>query len=516
MKKNHLFLVLLAFSTIAKAQSAPEIQWQKSLGGSDSEDAYSVQQTSDGGFIVAGRSESTDGDVSENHGDGDYWVVKLDSSGVIVWEKSLGGSGTEVASSVQQTADGGYIVAGESSSDDGDVSGNHGNYDYWVVKLGSSGDIVWQKSLGGSGSEAARSVQQTADGGYIVAGYSYSDDGDVSGNNGSYDYWVVKLDGSGTIVWQKSLGGSGYDEAYSVQQTSDGGYIVAGYANSDDGDVSGNHGNADYWVVKLNGSGNIVWQKPLGGSGSEVAYSVQQTADGGYIVAGLSESNDGDVSGNHGNTDYWVVKLDSGGDMVWQKSLGGTDGDAAYSVRQTADGGYVVAGYANSDDGDVSGNHGSQDYWVVKLDGSGDIVWQKSLGGNDGDFASSIQQTADGGYIVAGYSYSDDGDVTGHHGTYEYADYWVVKLSADGMAVQDIAAGNLMMYPNPTRDFVNLQGLEKGTNIRIFDMSGKTVYTGTAANETLQISIQNLNSGIYAVEFEQNGKKYAKKLIVKE
>ncbi|UCH15292.1 MAG: hypothetical protein JSV22_04830, partial [Bacteroidales bacterium] len=232
---------------------------------------------------------------------------------LIEWQKSLGGSCGDEAHSIKQTSDGGYIVAGLSCSNNGDVSENNGNYDYWIVKLTSTGEIEWQKSHGGNEAEWAYSIQQTSDGGYIVAGVSQSNDGDVSGNHGTYDYWIVKLTSIGVLDWQKSLGGSDEDMAYSIQQTSDGGYIVAGRSESSDGDVSGNHGSSDFWIVKLNPSGEIDWQRTLGGSGDDYANSIQQTTDGGYIVAGGSNSNDGDVSGNHGYGDYWVVKLTSTG-----------------------------------------------------------------------------------------------------------------------------------------------------------------------------------------------------------
>ncbi|MCL5037335.1 MAG: hypothetical protein M1269_09505 [Chloroflexi bacterium] len=352
----------------------PSLQtWAKCLGGSGAEYAYSVQQTSDGGYIIAGKAFSNDGDVSGNHGNGDYWVVKLDNTGNIEWQKCLGGSGYEEAWSIQQTADGGYVVAGGTWSDDGDVSGLHGHWDYWIVKLGNAGNIEWQKCLGGSSDELAYSIQQTSDGGHIVAGGTYSNDGDVSGNHGTWDYWIVKLGNAGNIEWQKCLGGSGYEEARSIQQTADGGYIITGFTDSNDGDVSGNHGTWDYWVVKLDDEGSIVWQKCLGGSNDDNAYSIQQTSDRGYVITGETRSNDGDVSGHHGDTDYWVVKLDNTGNIVWQKCLGGTDDDRSYSILQATEGGYVVAGRTYSNDGDVSGNHGSDDYWVVKLDDEGGL-----------------------------------------------------------------------------------------------------------------------------------------------
>jgi hypothetical protein len=425
--KNLLFTSIVTLLSVTFSLAQPTVQWQKSVGGTGNDYAESIQQTNDGGYIVVGISYSNDGDVSGNQGASDCWVVKLNAFGTIEWEKSMGGSGDDNARLIQQTNDGGYIFIGPSDSNDGDVSGNHGNLDYWAVKLTSTGVIEWQKSLGGTGYEYAQYIQQTSDGGYIAAGSSFSNDGDVSGNHGGFDCWVVKLNNEGTIVWQKSLGGLSNDEAESIQQTNDGGFILAGHSDSNDGDVSGNHGGPDYWVVKLSSIGTIEWQKSLGGSGSDQAKSVQQTNDGGYIVAGYTSSNDGDVSVNYGYLDYWVVKLNSLGTIEWQKTLGGSDFDLAQSIQQTNDGEYIVAGYSYSNDVDVQSSQGNQDFWVVKLSNIGTIEWEKSLGGSGLENASSIQQTNEGGFIVAGSSNSNDGDVSGNQGNF---DYWVVQLKS--------------------------------------------------------------------------------------
>ncbi|MBA2421900.1 MAG: T9SS C-terminal target domain-containing protein, partial [Chitinophagales bacterium] len=276
----------------------------------------------------------------------------------IEWQKCLGGSNNEAAFSIEQTAEGNFIVAGYSDSNDGDVTGNHGSDDYWIVKLDPASNILWQKSLGGNSIDEANSINQTADGGFIVAGFSYSNNGDVTGNNGADDYWIVKLDSTGDILWEKSLGGSGDDGANCIQQTFDGGFIVTGWSSSNDGDVTGNHGLWDYWLVKLDTSGSLEWEKSFGGSLNDMAYSVQQTIDGGFIVAGYSESSDGDVSGNHGFRDYWIIKTDADGNLLWQTFLGGTEYDEAHSIIQLKEGGYLVAGFAGSAYGDVTGNHG--------------------------------------------------------------------------------------------------------------------------------------------------------------
>jgi len=416
---------------------------KKLFGGGNADVPTSIQLTNDGGYLIAGHAmSSANGDVTgTNHGQQDYWIVKIDATGNISWNRLLGGNSQDIANSIRQTIGGGCIVAGYSqSSANGDVTGtNHGPYDYWIVKLDGTGNIVWNKLLGGSGTDLARSVQQTTDGGYIVAGHSYSSaNGDVTNTNrGSGDNWIVKLDEAGNIAWNKLLGGSGTDQAYSIQQTSDGGYIVAGVSSSSaNNDVTQtNHGGDDYWIVKLDGSGNILWNKLLGGIGQETATSIQQTIDGGYIVAGYSTSTvSGDVTGTtHGSYDYWIVKLDGLGNIVWNKLLGGSAIDNAQSIEQTNDRGYIVAGFSTSSaSGDVTGtSHGDFDYWIVKLDALGNIMWNKLLGGNFTDQAYSIKETPDGGYIVAGYSISSaNGDVTGtNHGTY---DFWIVKLDRNG------------------------------------------------------------------------------------
>lgn len=407
---------------------APSIEWQKCFGRKGRDIASSIQQTIDGGYIITGYSESDSSNVKGNHDDDNCWIVKLSSFGSIEWQKSFGGSGSDYAESLQQTTDSGYIIAGRSDSNSGDITGNHGLFDYWIIKLSSDGSAQWQKSLGGSLGDGASSIQQTNDGGYIVAGDATSNDGDVSGNHGYQDYWVVKLTKYGSVEWQKSLGGSGQDHARSIQKTSDGGYIVVGDSESNDGDVTGNHDMADSWIVKLTSDGSIEWQKSLGGSDYDYATSIQKTSDGGYIVACCAGSSDGDVTGNHGSSDSWILKLASDGSTQWQKCFGGSFDDTANSIQQTNDGGYIVAGISYSNNGDITESHGDGgDYWILKLSSIGTIEWQKCLGGSGTDWATSIQQTSDGGYIVAGWSNSNDGDVTGNHGNY---DYWVVKLKA--------------------------------------------------------------------------------------
>ena len=507
-------LANLFFSSQSIAQ-APDIEWQKCLGGIGFDYVNAIQQTTNGGFIVAGHTNSTDGDVAGNHGGNDAWVVKLDNAGAIQWQKCLGGTDADYAYSIQQTSGGGYIVAGITVSTDGDVAGNHGNEDAWVVKLDNAGAIEWQKCLGGTSYDAVYSIQQTSDEGYIVAGITRSNNEDVAGNHGGYDAWVVKLDNAGAIEWQKCLGGTSYDEATAIQQTT-GGFIVAGYTASTDGDVAGNHGSYDAWIVKLDNAGAIEWQKCLGGTESDQSSSIQGTTDGGYVVAGNTISTDGDVAGNHGSYDAWVVKLDNAGVIQWQKCLGGTESDLGSSIQEITDGGYILAGSTYATDGDVAGNHGGNDAWVVKLDNVGTFQWQKCLGGTNYEEARSIQQTSDGGYIFAGPTKSNDGDVSGNHGG--IYDVWVVKLSgSDNTDIPVIDNTNeVSIFPNPTSSSIQIKGVNDGAyTLIIINALGQFVqdfFIQSPTNTVLDLN--HLQGGVYHLQImDKDGRIEQKKLI---
>lgn len=445
-----LFIVLLLDYNFLLAQG-PIIEWQKCLGGSGGDYAHSIEPTADGGYIVAGYSFSNNGGITNHHGSmnfSDYWIVKLSSIGNIQWQKSIGGSLEDKASAIHQTPDGGYIVAGSTLSSDGDVTGVRLSMDYWLLKLSINGTVEWQKSMGGSRNDYCYSVELTNDGGYILAGDSESNDGDVSGNHGNRDYWIVKVNSTGNIQWQKSLGGSGVDEGRSVKPTADGGYIVTGNSESNDGDVTNNHGDLDYWVVKLTSTGNLEWQKSLGGSNVEWSWSINQAVDGGYVVAGRSRSDNGDINGHHGpatTDDFWIVKLTGNGIIQWEKSLGGYYNECAFSISLTKDGGFIIAGSAESVDGDITCPVRLIDYWIVKLNGSGIMEWQKIIGGSYFDEAYSIRQTPDGGYIVAGFTGSPE--INGYHpdfGMGVVGDYWIIKLSNQIIipAIPDITINN--------------------------------------------------------------------------
>jgi VWFA-related protein len=420
----------------------PHILWQKAFGGSKDDQATSIIESSDGTLIVGGYTSSNDGDVKNNKGGVDCWVVKIrHSDGSIIWRKNFGGTKDDYLFSIFESSEGGYIVAGNTTSNNGDVSGNKGASDVWIVKLSrTDGSIVWQKTYGGKGDDWANYIIETTDRSYLVVGATASSDGDVNGNKGIYDYWIVKIrQTDGSIIWQRNLGGNGWDEANCVIESSDGTYVVAGLSGSKDGDVIGNKGDWDFWIVKIRSTdGSIIWQKTMGGSLSDNPNSIIESSDGSYVVAGETYSNDGDVSGNHSGGDLWVVKIrPDDGSIIWQKALGGSRRDYAYSIIESSDGSYVVAGFTGSNDGDVRGNHGGQDSWVVKLRPSdGSIIWQKALGGSGWEETWPLTESSDGSYVVAGSTTSNDGDVSGNHGG---SDFWVVKLQETEILQSDVS-----------------------------------------------------------------------------
>ncbi len=422
-----LFALLLLFIAAYSHAQAPTIQWQRSLSGSAYDIGRIATHTTDGGYIVTGTTGSADGNVTGSNGNNDFWIAKLNDTGALQWQRALGGSGSDESLIIRQTADGGYITIGQTRSNDSDIIFTHGLADIWVVKLNDTGAILWQKTYGGSSLDYGYSIMATPSGGYIIAASTYSTDGDITANHGNYDAWILKINDTGAIQWQRSYGGSNEEIATTITTTTDGGYIFAGQTQSYNGDVSGNHGMFDYWVVKLNDTGGITWQKTLGGSGADnQPWTIYQTPEGGYITAGFSQSTDGDVTGNHGGKDYWVVKLSSAGALEWQRSYGGSGDDWGRGMAPVIGGGYVLCGNSNSTDGDVTGNHGDYDFWILKIDDTGAIMWKQSYGGTGADNPFSLGQITDGGYIVAGQSSSNNGDVSGNHGNY---DYWIVKLT---------------------------------------------------------------------------------------
>ncbi|MDX1911542.1 MAG: T9SS type A sorting domain-containing protein [Saprospiraceae bacterium] len=512
--KNAFFLLFFAsLSVYCKAQ--PLVQWQKCLGGSLFEFPYSIQTTPDKGYIICGAAYSNNGDVIGSYGGGDFWVVKLDSNGVLQWQKPLGGSATETANDIQIASDGGYIIAGVTTSSNGLVTDFHGERDFWVVKLNSQGDLDWQKALGGSNDEDATSVTETNDGGFLVAGHTFSKDGNAQSTGFElFDIWVVKLDNTGNLLWEKRYGGNSEETACCIRKAKSGGYFLAGGTFSNDGNVSGNHGNEDFWVLKLNDEGNIIWQQTMGGAGVEAVQSLFATTDGGCVVIGTSGSiNSGQVIGHHGMFDAWVVKLSSNGEIEWQKPFGGSNSDYGSSIIETSGSGYVFMGNTLSTNGDAVGHDGSFDVWIVRIDSVGTLLWQQNYGGSDFEGSGGIVQPEDQSFVFCADTRSNDGDVSGNHSNNE--DFWIVKLSPESSATTETSPRPLGVWPNPATGPVRIStGESAGTlELALSDCTGKNILRLRMENNATT-NLGALPDGLYFLQAtDASGRRWLGKLI---
>jgi hypothetical protein len=421
-----------------------QITFQRTYGGTDNDGAYSVQQTDDGGYIIAGDTRSF------GAGEYDVYLIKTNALGDTQWTRTPGGADAEGAYSVEQTADGGYILAGETFGAAGP--------DIYLVRTDAGGDTLWTRTFGNPGDEdMANQVRQTADDGFIVVGHSW-----LYGP-GNSDVRLIKTDANGDTLWTRTIGGTGDEEGNSVQQTADGGYIVAGATESF------GTGRFDVYLIKLNGAGDTLWTKTFGDTTSDEGHSVEQTADGGYIITGATNYN-----GGAGQRDLYLVKTDVNGDALWTRTIGGSDDDEGSSVRQTADGGYIIAGST------LSFGAGTYDVYLVKTDANGDTLWTKTYGGSQRDLGWSVCQTTDGGYVIAAYTQS-----FGAGGE----DVYLVKTDSLGnVAVAEPKASPtrapallLSCEPNPCRGATTIRTsyIVPRSSLSIFDAQGSRVRTFT-------------------------------------
>jgi len=456
MKKSIAFLLSSLFIYFLQAQNPTIKQWDYRYGGTGSDRIFALQQTTDGGYILAGLSTSdVSGDKTQpGWGNEDYWVVKINAMGIKQWDKRFGGTGYERFGSIIQTADGGYLVGGSSSSPvSGDKTqtfwGSSGFTDYWIVKIDSLGNKQWDKTLGGNQEDQLTALVQADDGGYLVGGWSFSGIGgdktqtNWDGTLNTTDYWVVKIDAAGSQIWDKRFGGNQTDRCYTIQKTNNGGYLIGGYAESGlNGDKSQSNwsGASDFWIVKIDDLGTKQWDKRYGGTKYDDLYVLQNTADGGYILGGTSKSG---ITGDKTQTnrdstlntsDYWIVKIDSIGNKEWDKRFGGVGNELAFdNLTLTTDGGYFFAGSSYSVmGGDKSENNlGAQQTWVVKTDGLGNKEWDKTIFTVGNDLGGYGIPTRDGCYLMANYTPSDTGGyktVRNWYPSIPGEDYWLVKF----------------------------------------------------------------------------------------
>jgi len=431
-------LSAICLTSIASAQT----RWWRTYGGANEDVGNSVQQTSDGGYIVVGYTQSF------SAGDSDVYLIKTDAHGVILWTKLYGGTGDDEGASVRQTTDGGYIIAGTTSSF------GAGDDNVYLIKTNASGDTLWTRTYGGKDEDFGYSVRQTSDGGYVIAGRTASFG---PGTPGYDNVYLIKTNASGDTLWTRVYGGDNEDFGYSIQQTTDGGYVAVGLTQSFGA------GGLDVYLIKTNAAGDTLWTRTYGGTHIDAGYSVRQTSDGGYVIAGWTQS--------FGLTNYhvYLIKTNATGDTLWTRTYGGSGGDYGVSAQQTSDGGYVMVGYTGSF------GAGGYDVYLIKTNGSGDTLWTRTYGDTSDDEGFSVQQTSDGGYVIAGLTYSYG------IGTPDYSNVYLIKTDSLGNAgVEEPATRHpakptsLLVQPNPFTSVARVPGHETEL-FTLSDVTGRQV-----------------------------------------
>jgi len=482
MKSLCISLTLISlFDASALAQPNPDTLWTRTYGGDSVEWVYSVHQTSDSGYVVAGWTHSF------GAGDWDYYLVKTTIQGDTLWTRTFGGSYWDYLYDAQPTTDGGYIMAGKTNSF------GAGGYDCYIVKTDSLGNPLWTRSYGDSHYDDTYSIRQTADSGYVAAGCT------GSFGAGYFDFYLVRTSGLGDTIWTRTYGGILTEEAKSVRQTTDRGFVIAGYT------WSFGVGYTDFYLVKIDDRGDTVWTRTYGGTSMDVAYCVQETSDAGYILAGYT------ASFGAGNDDFYLVRTDSQGDTIWTRTYGGLSEDCAQSIQQTADGGFIVAGYTYF--------LGAYDFYVLKIDGQGEPLWTRTYGGSGWERASCIQQTTDGGYIIGGYTTS--------FGAGAY-DFYLVKTGPDiseGTSIEIGLPSQYILYPafpnpfNPSTQITFSLPKTGEISLTVFNLLGQEVVTlahgmQSAGTHAVTFDGSDLPSGIYLCRLKAGDFVHTQKMVL--
>jgi Secretion system C-terminal sorting domain len=490
----------------------PTLVWAKTYGGSKIDLPYAITITKDNKYLVTGRTSSSDVDVGSNLGLSDVWLLKLDETGNILWKKSYGGSGGESMYAIAQTLDNGFIMVGTTSSRDGDVTENKGGFDGWVIKIDSIGRIQWQKTIGGSNDESFWSVFQTQNGDYILGGYSTSNDKDFPQNAGEEDMWILKLGNQGNIVWKKHIGGSMYDYFAQITNIDDKTFAIAGTTESRDGDMVGAYGD---FSAKMDSSGNIVWKKSLGFPnqplGLQFFYGLTMSQKN-IVSVGMKIIERGTSPPKLSYSwDFLITKCDTAGNRLWSKYFGGTDTEKATNVHALSNGDLLVSGYTQSDDLDVTGSNGGIDFWVIRIDSLGNLKNANCYGGSQEDqcYASAIDKQ--GNLILVGYSTSSNGTFVQNRGSYDWA---VVKLRYNLVSIDESDnETDILVYPNPVEDELILRIPPNiSTSFRLYDIAGKLMYQSKSTEKITTINTQPFPKGFYILSYSVGSKSYSKKI----
>jgi hypothetical protein len=451
---NHLlFCAVLAGAIVVgcnpglAAQTPPAIQWQSLIGGNQEDKLSTVAPAPDGGFLLGGitYSPASGNKTSTNYGQMDFWLVRLDDTGHKQWDRTYGGSASDSLSAIVPGADANTLLCGYSYSDTNSVrtAPHYGSWsDYWIVLVDTNGLKLWDRAFGGTADDFLQAACSTPDGGYLLGGYSHSgtDGTKTAPNRGNSDFWLVRTDATGGQLWDRTYGGTGYDSMHAMLRLEQGGYLLLGDSNSS---TNGNKtapylGDSDYWLVAVDADGNKLWDKTYGGTGTDYAYAILALPDGGFLLGGLSNSgiNGTKTAPNRGGFDYWIVRIDGNGNQLWDRSFGGANDDSLLNLTAMYDGGFLLGGISGSStNGNKTalfrgGNTYWGDFWAVRIDALGNRIWDESYGGLGDDAMYAACSTSDGGTLLAGWSNSP-GSGNKAGNSFGMADFWVAKLAAE-------------------------------------------------------------------------------------
>jgi len=415
-KSTVLLLLFVLLNSTVKAQT-PSLYWQQYYGGSKIDFLGLILKTADMGFIIGGHGQSTDGDFTGfNNGASDFEVLKLDVCGRKIWSKICGGNSLDLLHAVKETTEHGFLLSGYTFSTNL-PNGYHGGVsDAIVCKLDANGNTLWMKTFGGSNGDFLHNSIFFPDSSCMIVGFTSSTNGDGDPQAASKNGWLLKLDKTGNVIWKKFLGNTG-SILYDIVASNDGGFMICGTMTI--------AGSSNVLLIKIDSSGNQLWEKNYGGSGADFPYSIKKTISGGYILNCNTKSNDGDVTGNHGDQDAWVVCVDANGNLLWQKCIGGSAFELMQGVTILTDDTYVFSGYSNSVDGDITQNTGQTVAFAFCLNNTGALLWTKCYGGNNRDEFYGAESNPDGSILLSGFTSSSDGDISGNHAS---GDFMLLKL----------------------------------------------------------------------------------------
>ncbi len=532
MKLNKLIFIYFLITNVT-AYCQLQIDWQQCYGGSEYEYAQDIVKT-ENGYLIMGSTKSTDGEVSNNYGGYDYWIIQVDTLDNVLWDKNFGGSLSDFLYNGFYAANSTDIyLVGNSSSVDGDISYDPygGEANLWVVRIDHNGNILWDRKVGSPiGLAYDQFGKATTDGGVILSAQVDRLGGDVSVYYGGYDGWIIKLDSDGHTDWDFSIGTSAFEFINHVRQTNDGGYIAAlsGQPNGIDGNIDCQciEGSPDAIAYKLDAYGKGIWNKCYGGSGFDGIFDILETETG-FMFIGFTTSSDGDLqqAGYHGKDDVWVIKTDSLGNLIWNKCYGGSENDFPTAIFKTSGGDFVVFANTHSFDGDVIDNPSNStahsSIWVFKINSIGELLWQQCIGSHADEQVYGVNQHEDYEYSIAGLmTYSPSGDVNCSNFVYgSQGNYWAFGLTDVTVNIAESSVSdNITVFPNPAKSILTIvlpkNFMNGNTTIRLIDATGMQILKLEPQSANSQLNISGLSKGLYTVLIQNNGKLYVKKIII--